>query len=45
MQGGELAPVSGGLPLERQITDCADFTGRTTAVDSLEVGSRLRLPG
>ena len=33
--------VSVSLPVEREVTDYADFTGRTAAVDSVEVRARV----
>ena len=36
-------PVTVSHPVERDVTDHADFTGRTAAVDSVEV--RARVPG
>jgi multidrug resistance efflux pump len=35
------ASVSVGYPVEREVTDYADFTGRMTAVDSVEVRARV----
>src|SRR5712672_3621643 len=34
-------PVSVSVPIEREVTDYADFTGRTAAVDSVEVRARV----
>jgi RND family efflux transporter MFP subunit len=34
-------PVTVSYPLEREITDYADFTGRTAAVDSVELRARV----
>jgi len=34
-------PVTVSKPLERDVTDYADFTGRTAAVDSVEVRARV----
>jgi RND family efflux transporter MFP subunit len=34
-------PVTVSRPVERQVTDYADFTGRTAAVDSVEVRARV----
>ena len=34
-------PVTVSYPVERDVTDFADFTGRTAAVDSVEVRARL----
>src|SRR5256886_17542515 len=34
-------PVTVSHPLERDVTDYADFTGRTAAVDSVEVRARV----
>jgi RND family efflux transporter MFP subunit len=34
-------PVSVSYPVERDVTDHADFTGRTAAVDSVEVRARV----
>jgi RND family efflux transporter MFP subunit len=34
-------PVSVSRPLERDVTDYADFTGRTAAVDSVELRARV----
>src|SRR5271168_2543958 len=34
-------PVSVSYPVERDVTDYADFTGRTAAVDSVEVRARV----
>src|SRR5438876_2660773 len=34
-------PVTVSHPVERQVTDYADFTGRTAAVDSVEVRARV----
>src|SRR5947209_20164089 len=34
-------PVTVSRPVERQITDYADFTGRTAAVDAVEVRARV----
>jgi RND family efflux transporter MFP subunit len=34
-------PVTVSYPVEREITDYADFTGRTAAVDSVEVRARV----
>ncbi len=36
-------PVTVSRPVERDVIDYADFTGRTAAVDSVEV--RARVPG
>jgi RND family efflux transporter MFP subunit len=36
-----LAPVAVSLPVERDVTDYADFTGRTAAVDSVELRARV----
>src|SRR6266496_1204 len=33
--------VSVSYPVEREVTDYADFTGRTAAVDSVEVRARV----
>src|SRR4051795_12280843 len=35
------APVTVSRPVERDVTDYADFTGRTAAVDSVEVRARV----
>jgi RND family efflux transporter MFP subunit len=35
------APVTVSHPIERDVTDYADFTGRTAAVDSVEVRARV----
>ena len=37
-------PVTVSYPVERDVTDFADFTGRTAAVDSVEVRAQARLP-
>src|SRR5271163_4517423 len=34
-------PVTVSRPIERDVTDYADFTGRTAAVDSVEVRARV----
>ena len=34
-------PVSVSVPLEREVTDYADYTGRTAAVESVEVRARV----
>src|SRR3954465_2520146 len=34
-------PVTVSRPVERDVTDYADFTGRTAAVDSIEVRARV----
>src|SRR5436309_3375334 len=34
-------PITVSHPVERQVTDYADFTGRTAAVDSVEVRARV----
>src|SRR5215469_11221617 len=34
-------PVTVSHPVEREVTDYADFTGRTAAVDSVEVRARV----
>src|SRR5947209_8533488 len=34
-------PVRVSRPIERDVTDYADFTGRTAAVDSVEVRARV----
>src|SRR5262245_45765350 len=34
-------PVKVSYPIEREITDYADYTGRTAAVDSVEVRPRV----
>src|ERR1700733_10879169 len=34
-------PVMVSYPVERDVTDFADFTGRTAAVDSVEVRARV----
>src|SRR5271155_3805709 len=34
-------PVAVSYPVERSVTDYADFTGRTAAVDSVEVRARV----
>src|SRR5205809_2909065 len=34
-------PVPVSYPVERDVTDYADFTGRTAAVDSVEVRARV----
>src|SRR5262249_49883752 len=34
-------PVSVSYPVEQGVTDYADFTGRTAAVDSVEVRARV----
>ena len=34
-------PVTVSYPIEREVTDYADFTGRTAAVDSVEVRARV----
>jgi RND family efflux transporter MFP subunit len=34
-------PVTVSYPLEREVTDYADFTGRTAAVDSVEIRARV----
>ncbi len=34
-------PVTVSQPVERSVTDYADFTGRTAAVDSVEVRARV----
>ena len=36
-----LTPVTVSYPVERDVTDYADFTGRTAAVDSVEVRARV----
>jgi RND family efflux transporter MFP subunit len=36
-----LTPVTVSLPFERDVTDYSDFTGRTAAVDSVEVRARV----
>src|SRR5919206_93017 len=35
------APVTVSYPVERDVTDYTDFTGRTAAVDSVEVRARV----
>src|SRR3954469_9241556 len=35
------APVTVSRPVERDVTDYADFTGRTASVDSVEVRARV----
>src|SRR5262245_17192217 len=40
-QSSEPAQVPVGYPLERDVTDYADYTGRTVAVDSVEVRARV----
>src|SRR3954469_5016231 len=35
------APVTVSRPVERDVTDYADFTGRTAAVDSVEVRAHV----
>ena len=35
------APVTASYPIEREVTDYADFTGRTAAVDSVELRARV----
>jgi RND family efflux transporter MFP subunit len=37
----ELPRVEVSVPVEREITDYADFTGRTSAIDSVEVRARV----
>src|SRR5262245_27815684 len=37
----QAVPVSVSYPIEREITDYADYTGRTAAVDSVEVRARV----
>src|SRR5437773_5769463 len=37
----EPTPVTVSLPVEREVTDFADFTGRTAAVDSVELRARV----
>jgi RND family efflux transporter MFP subunit len=37
----ETATVQVAVPVERQVTDYADFTGRTAAVESVEVRARV----
>ena len=39
--GGSARPVTVSRPVERDITDYADFTGRMAAVDSVEVRARV----
>ena len=39
--GGGTGAGHGQLPVERDVTDYADFTGRTAAVDSVEVRARV----
>src|ERR1700732_10619 len=34
-------PVTVSYPVEREVTDYADFTARTAAVDSVELGARV----
>ena len=34
-------PVTVSYPVEQEVTDYADFTGRTAAVDSVEVRARV----
>src|SRR5438876_10743358 len=34
-------PVTVSYPVEREVTDYVDFTGRTAAVDSVEVRARV----
>src|SRR5262252_363530 len=34
-------PVTVSYPVEREVTDYADFTGRTAAVDSVDVRARV----
>src|SRR3989442_3923209 len=34
-------PVTVSYPVEREVTDYADFTGRTAAVDSVELRARV----
>src|SRR5206468_6283809 len=43
LEAPESAPaqVTVSLPVEREVTDYADFTGRTAAVDSVEVRARV----
>ncbi|MCI0380939.1 MAG: efflux RND transporter periplasmic adaptor subunit [Gemmataceae bacterium] len=36
-----LIPVTVSFPFDREVTDYADFTGRTAAVDSVEVRARV----
>src|SRR5689334_10699129 len=36
-----LLPVMVSYPLEREVTDYADYTGRTAAVDSVELRARV----
>src|SRR5258707_3364340 len=36
-----LTPVNVSLPVERKVTDYADFTARTAAVDSVEVRAHV----
>src|SRR5439155_6485813 len=38
---GAPLPVSVSYPLEREVTDYSDLTGRTAAVDSVEVRARV----
>src|SRR5262245_10363243 len=38
---GSPTPVSVSHPLERDVTDYAEYTGRTAAVDSVEVRARV----
>src|SRR5580692_882198 len=33
--------VTVSIPLEREVTDCQDYTGRTAAVDSVQVQARV----
>src|SRR5437773_7960145 len=35
------SPVTVSYPVEREVTDYADFTGRTASVDSVEVRARV----
>src|SRR5437868_10312244 len=37
----ELPAVTVSYPVEREVTDYADFTGRTAAVESVEVRARV----
>src|SRR5439155_6561348 len=38
---GAPLPVSVSYPLEREVTDYSDLTGRTAAVDSVEIRARV----
>lgn len=41
VKGSSPTPVTVSYPIERDVTDYADFTGRTAAVDSVEVRARV----